>query len=73
MPDIDLLPLHNVLAKSVGSNTPINLVRATIKGLQAMHNPESVAANINLIQVGFDFIDDRFFFFPQHFLFSHHQ
>jgi small subunit ribosomal protein S5 len=33
-----------VLAKSVGSNNPINLVRATIKGLQAMQSPESVAA-----------------------------
>jgi small subunit ribosomal protein S5 len=36
--------VHNVLAKSVGSNNPINLVRATIKGLQAMASPESVAA-----------------------------
>jgi small subunit ribosomal protein S5 len=36
--------VNNVLAKSVGSNTPINLVRATIKGLVAMHNPESIAA-----------------------------
>lgn len=35
--------IHNVLAKSVGSNNPINLVRATIKGLQAMQSPESVA------------------------------
>jgi len=34
---------RNVLAKSVGSNNPINLVRATIKGLQAMQSPESVA------------------------------
>ena len=36
--------IHNVLAKSVGSNNPINLVRATMKGLQAMQSPESVAA-----------------------------
>ena len=35
--------IQNVLAKSVGSNNPINLVRATIKGLQAMQSPESVA------------------------------
>ncbi len=35
--------VHNVLAKSVGSNNPINLVRATVKGLQAMVSPESVA------------------------------
>lgn len=35
--------VHNVLAKSVGSNNPINLVRATVKGLQAMMSPEKVA------------------------------
>ncbi len=35
--------VHNVLAKSVGSNNPINLVRATMKGLQVMVSPESVA------------------------------
>ncbi|MFP4208465.1 MAG: 30S ribosomal protein S5 [Wenzhouxiangella sp.] len=35
--------VHNVLAKSVGSNNPINLVRATMKGLQAMVSPEQVA------------------------------
>lgn len=35
--------VHNVLAKSVGSNNPINLVRATVKGLQVMVSPESVA------------------------------
>jgi len=35
--------VQNVLAKSVGSNNPINLVRATMKGLQSMASPESVA------------------------------
>ncbi|MDT8410025.1 MAG: 30S ribosomal protein S5 [Wenzhouxiangellaceae bacterium] len=35
--------VQNVLAKSVGSNNPINLVRATIKGLEAMASPETVA------------------------------
>jgi len=41
---LETVGVRNVLAKSVGSNTPINLVRATIKGLVAMHNPESIAA-----------------------------
>lgn len=36
--------VHNVLAKSVGSNNPINLVRATMKGLEHMSSPEHVAA-----------------------------
>ena len=35
--------VQNVLAKSVGSNNPINLVRATMKGLQAMVSPEQIA------------------------------
>ncbi|MEE4329476.1 MAG: 30S ribosomal protein S5 [Wenzhouxiangella sp.] len=35
--------VHDVLAKSVGSNNPINLVRATMKGLKDMVSPESVA------------------------------
>jgi small subunit ribosomal protein S5 len=41
---LETVGVHNVLAKSLGSNAPINLVRATIKGLEAMHNPESIAA-----------------------------
>ena len=35
--------VQNVLAKSVGSNNPINLVRATIKGLQDIASPEGIA------------------------------
>ena len=41
---LETVGVRNVLAKSVGSNTPINLVRATIKGLKAMHDPKSIAA-----------------------------
>lgn len=36
--------VKNILAKAVGSRNPINLVRATIKGLQAMHSPSKIAA-----------------------------
>ena len=36
--------MKNVLAKAVGSRNPINLVRATIKGLEAMHSPAKIAA-----------------------------
>ena len=36
--------VRNVLAKCNGSRNPINLVRATIKGLQHMKSPEMVAA-----------------------------
>jgi len=40
---LEAVGVHNVLAKSNGSNNPINLVRATIKGLRAMMSPEAVA------------------------------
>ncbi len=36
--------VNNVLAKSIGSTNPINVVRATINGLHSMVSPESVAA-----------------------------
>ena len=35
--------VHDVLAKCIGSRNPVNVVRATIKGLQAIHSPERVA------------------------------
>ena len=40
----DVVGIHNVLAKCIGSNNPINVVNATIKGLAAMSSPEDVAA-----------------------------
>lgn len=40
----DVVGVHNVLAKCVGTNNPINVVRATIKGLANMSSPEMVAA-----------------------------
>lgn len=39
----EVLGVQNVLAKSQGSNNPINVVLATIKGLQAMTSPEGLA------------------------------
>ncbi len=36
--------VNNVLAKCNGSRNPINLVRATIRGLQDMKTPEMIAA-----------------------------
>ena len=36
--------VHNVLAKVIGTNNPINVVRATFSGLTSMATPESVAA-----------------------------
>jgi small subunit ribosomal protein S5 len=36
--------VRNVLAKSYGSRNPMNVVRATMKALQAIHSPQSIAA-----------------------------
>ncbi len=36
--------VRNVLAKIIGTNNPMNVVRATINGLSDMHSPEAVAA-----------------------------
>lgn len=36
--------VHNVLAKCIGTNNPINVVRATMRGLTEMASPEDVAA-----------------------------
>ena len=36
--------VRNVLAKSYGSRNPINVVRATISGLENIHSPRQIAA-----------------------------
>jgi small subunit ribosomal protein S5 len=40
----EVVGVKNVLAKAVGSRNPINLVRATIKGLQQISSPQQIAA-----------------------------
>lgn len=40
----EVLGVQNVLAKCIGSNNPVNVVQATIKGLKQMTDAESVAA-----------------------------
>ena len=39
----EMLGVHNVLAKCIGSTNPINVVQATIKGLLSMATPEKAA------------------------------
>ena len=41
---LEAVGVKNVLAKAVGSRNPINLVRATVKGLEAMQSPARIAA-----------------------------
>lgn len=40
----EVMGVENVFGKSVGSSNPLNVVRATIKGLQEMSSPEQAAA-----------------------------
>jgi small subunit ribosomal protein S5 len=36
--------VHDVLAKCIGSRNPVNVVRATLKGLTSIHSPAAIAA-----------------------------
>src|SRR4051812_27541702 len=40
---LELAGIHDILSKSLGTQNPINLVKATIAGLQALRRPEEVA------------------------------
>ncbi len=41
---LEVAGIQNVLAKCYGSTNPVNVVRATVKGLRDMQSPDSVAA-----------------------------
>jgi small subunit ribosomal protein S5 len=40
---LELAGIHDILSKSLGTQNPINLVKATVAGLQALRTPEEVA------------------------------
>ncbi|MHB1619098.1 MAG: 30S ribosomal protein S5 [Sulfuricella sp.] len=40
----EVMGVHNVLAKCIGSTNPYNIVRATLNGLKQMNTPSEIAA-----------------------------
>ena len=40
----EVMGVHNILAKCIGSANPYNVVRATLNGLQSMNTPAEIAA-----------------------------
>ena len=45
---LELAGIHDILSKSLGSQNPINLVKATIAGLQDLRRPEEIAALLGM-------------------------
>jgi small subunit ribosomal protein S5 len=56
---LELAGIHDVLSKSLGSQNPINLVKATVTALQMLRSPREVAELRGLTVAQVLGIDDR--------------
>jgi small subunit ribosomal protein S5 len=45
---LELAGIHDILAKSLGTTNPINMLKATVNGLQRLRRPDEVAASRGL-------------------------
>ncbi|MFP4460688.1 MAG: 30S ribosomal protein S5 [Thermotogota bacterium] len=45
---VELAGVHNILTKNLGSRTPLNVVRATFKGLKELESPAAIATKRDL-------------------------
>jgi len=56
---LELAGIHDVLSKSLGSQNPINLVKATVDALQSLRDPRGVAELRGLTVAQVLGLDDR--------------
>ena len=42
---LELAGIRDILAKSLGTTNPINMLKATVHGLQSLRRPEEVAGS----------------------------
>jgi small subunit ribosomal protein S5 len=45
---LELAGIRDILAKSLGTTNPINMLKATVQGLQSLRRPDEVAATRGL-------------------------
>ncbi len=54
---LEVAGVHNVLGKCIGSTNPVNVVKATLKGLRDMTTPQTVAAKRGIAVDKLDLIE----------------
>lgn len=55
----EVVGVRNVLSKCIGSSNPINVVRATLKGLTEMATPDSISSKRNIAVNKLDLVESK--------------